>query len=157
MKNFLPASVVLILVYSFITMVLASSCANIIPPSGGAMDTLPPVLISALPRDSATNFTGNRITLNFDEYIDLQNTFENVLVSPLPKNAPLINNSFRTVTIKIKDTLEPNTTYSINFGNAIRDINENNIAKNFTYVFSTGNTIDEIGRASCRERVCLAV
>ncbi len=143
MKNFLPASVVLIVVYSFITMVLTSSCANIIPPSGGAMDTLPPVLISAIPRDSATNFTGSRITLNFDEYIDLQNTFENVLVSPLPKNAPLINNSFRTVTIKIKDTLEPNTTYSINFGNAVRDINENNIAKNFTYVFSTGNTIDE--------------
>ena len=143
MKKFLPVSFVLILVYCIITIVLTSSCANIIPPSGGAMDTLPPVLISALPRDSATNFTGNRITLNFDEYIDLQNTFENVLVSPLPKNAPLINNSFRTVTIKIKDTLEPNTTYSINFGNALRDINENNIAKNFTYIFSTGNTIDE--------------
>ena len=130
------------MIYACITMALTTGCANIIPPSGGPMDTLPPVLISAFPRDSAINFTGNRITLNFDEYVDLQNTFENVLVSPLPKNAPLINNSFRTVTIKIKDTLEPNTTYSINFGNALRDINENNIAKNFTYIFSTGNTID---------------
>ncbi len=143
MKTFLPASSVSILFYCIVTILLTSSCANIIPPSGGAMDSLPPVLISAIPQDSATNFSGNRITLNFDEYVDLQNTFENVLVSPLPKNAPLINNSFRTVTIKMKDTLEPNTTYSINFGNALRDINENNIAKNFTYVFSTGNTIDE--------------
>lgn len=119
-----------------------TGCANIIPPGGGPRDTLAPVLISAIPKDSATNFTGNKITLNFDEYVDIQNAFENLLVSPLPNNVPVVNYNFRTVTVKIKDTLEPNTTYSINFGNAIRDINEGNVLKNFTYVFSTGNMID---------------
>jgi len=99
--------------------------------------------MTAAPRDSATNFTGDRIVLNFDEFVDVQNTFENVLVSPTPNNIPVINYHFRTVTIKIKDTLEPNTTYSINFGNSIKDVNEGNILKNFTYVFSTGRTLDQ--------------
>lgn len=117
-------------------------CANMIPPTGGPRDSLPPVLITASPKDSATNFTGNRIILNFDEFVEVQNTFENVLYSPTPNNIPVINFRFRTVNIRIKDTLESNTTYSINFGDAIKDINEGNILKNFTYVFSTGSTID---------------
>ena len=143
MKDRFPLLLVFCMVSWSIAMLLGTGCANIIPPGGGPLDTLPPRLLSAVPGDSSTNFTGNRITLNFDEYVDLQNTFENIVVSPLPKNVPNINNNFRTVTIKIKDTLEPNTTYSINFGNALRDINEGNIFKNFTYVFSTGNTIDQ--------------
>ncbi|GEO09306.1 hypothetical protein SAE01_18020 [Segetibacter aerophilus] len=113
-----------------------------IPPGGGPMDSLPPVLVEATPRDSMTNFTGNRITLNFDEFVEIQNAYENVLVSPNPVSPPIINARFRTVTIRIKDTLEPNTTYSINFGNALRDINEGNVAPNFTYLFSTGPRLD---------------
>jgi hypothetical protein len=124
-------------------MVFVTGCANMIPPTGGPRDSLPPVLVSTLPKDSTTNFTGNRITINFDEYIELQNVFENVLVSPTPNNTPVINYNFRTVSIRIKDTLEPNTTYSINFGNALRDINEGNVLKDFTYLFSTGTTIDQ--------------
>jgi hypothetical protein len=125
------------------TVVLATTgCANMIPPGGGPRDSLPPVLVEALPKDSALNFTGNRITLNFNEFVEIQNAYENVLVSPTPVNTPIINSRFRTVSIRIKDTLEPNTTYSINFGNALRDINEGNVAKNFTYLFSTGTTID---------------
>lgn len=123
-------------------LLFSAGCANIIPPAGGPMDTLPPVLVSALPKDSTTNFSGNKIILNFDEYIDLQNTFENVLISPVPRSTPTINSNFKSVSIKLKDSLEPNTTYTINFGNSLRDINESNIAKNFTYVFSTGSSID---------------
>ncbi|MDQ6812897.1 MAG: Ig-like domain-containing protein, partial [Bacteroidota bacterium] len=117
-------------------------CANMIPPGGGPRDSLPPVLVDAMPKDSVTHFTGNRITLNFDEFVEIQNAFENVIVSPNPVSVPIITARFRTVTIKIKDTLEPNTTYSINFGNALRDINEGNVAKNFTYLFSTGSKLD---------------
>lgn len=113
-----------------------------IPPGGGPIDSLPPVLVDAAPKDSMTNFSGNSIILNFDEYVEIQNAFENVLVSPNPVSPPIITSRFRTVTIKIKDTLEPNTTYSINFGNGLRDINEGNIAKNFTYLFSTGRSLD---------------
>jgi len=65
-----------------------------------------------------------------------------VLVSPTPANLPLVDYKLRTVTVKLRDTLEPNTTYSINFGNAIKDVNEGNILRNFNYVFSTGSTID---------------
>ncbi len=73
----------------------------------------------------------------------MQNQYENVIVSPTPTNQPIINARLRTVNIRIKDTLEPNTTYSINFGNGIKDVNEGNVSKNFTYVFSTGRNIDE--------------
>lgn len=113
-----------------------------IPPGGGPRDSLPPVLIMATPKDSTTHFTGDRIALNFDEFVQIENGFENILVSPTPTNIPIINTHFRTVNIRIKDTLEPNTTYSINFGNALKDINEGNIATNFTYLFSTGSTLD---------------
>ena len=63
------------------------------------------------------------------------------MVSPITKNLPLIDYRLRSVTVKFKDSLEPNTTYSLNFGNAIKDVNEGNVLKNFTYVFSTGKTI----------------
>ncbi len=142
MKKCFPASLFSLIMLWCMALVLNTGCANIIPPGGGPIDSFPPVLLSAIPKDSATGFTGNKIVLNFNEYVDLQNTFENVVVSPLPKNAPIITNNFRTVSVKIKDTLEPNTTYAINFGNAIRDINEGNVMKNFTYAFSTGNKLD---------------
>jgi hypothetical protein len=73
----------------------------------------------------------------------LQNPLD-VIVSPIPslRGFPVVDYKLRNVTVKLKDTLEPNTTYSFNFGDIIRDVNEGNIAKNFTYAFSTGSTID---------------
>ncbi|MES2006211.1 MAG: Ig-like domain-containing protein [Bacteroidota bacterium] len=127
-------------------VVSITSCANIIPPSGGPRDSLPPKLVASLPKDSAVNispFTKN-ITLTFDEYITLQSPNQAVIFSPnpLPNRVPGYDFKLRNVTVKIKDTLEPNTTYSIDFGDAIRDVNESNIAKNLRYVFSTGKSID---------------
>ncbi len=124
-------------------ILLLSSCANIIPPSGGAKDSLPPNLISALPKDSAINVSPKLITLTFDEFVSLQDINNNLIVSPTLKNLPIVDNKLRNVTVKFKDSLEANTTYSLNFGNAIKDVNEGNILKNFRYVFSTGNTIDD--------------
>ncbi len=126
------------------TLVLFSSCANIIPPGGGPRDSLPPRLVMALPKDSALNVTSKNITLSFDEFVTLQNPQESIIVSPYqsPSGTPLYDYKLRNVTVKLKDSLEPNTTYSINFGDAIRDVNEGNIAKGLTYVFSTGNKID---------------
>jgi len=119
-----------------------SSCANIIPPGGGPRDSLPPRLIGALPKDSAVNVFPKIINLTFDEYVTLQGVNENLIISPTLKNVPLVDNKLRVVTIKIKDSLEANTTYSLNFGDAIKDVNEGNILKGFTYVFSTGKVID---------------
>ncbi len=123
---------------------LLGACANIIPPDGGARDSLPPRLLISTPKDSAINISPKLITLQFDEYINVQNINDNLIVSPTIKSNPLVDYKLRTVTIKIKDSLDANTTYSLNFGNAIKDINESNILKNFTYVFSTGKTIDSL-------------
>ncbi len=129
-------------VISCFVVAITSSCANIIPPGGGPKDSLPPRLIAANPQDSALNARSNRLTLYFDEFVDIQSAQENVVVSPLPENSPEIDRKLRTVTIRLRDTLEKNTTYSINFGNAIKDVNEGNVLKDFVYVFSTGSTID---------------
>jgi uncharacterized protein (DUF2141 family) len=114
-----------------------------VPPGGGLRDTLPPRLIVATPKDSALNVTTDRITLNFDEYIEVRDVQQNLIVSPNPVQSPIITPRARAVSIRLRDSLLPNTTYSINFGNSIKDVNEGNVLKNFTYVFSTGNRIDE--------------
>lgn len=143
MKKIVPFSFALLFAaMGFILLVSGLGCANIIPPGGGPRDTLAPVLIAETPKDSATNISTNKITFTFNEFVEIQNAQENVLVSPLPNNTPLVDYRLRTVTVKLRDTLEPNTTYSINFGNAIKDLNEGNVLKNFFYVFSTGNKID---------------
>lgn len=137
--SFLPGFVLLVLLAA---IQLLPSCANIVPPSGGPKDTLAPVLVSATPRDSMLRFTGNRIVIQFDEYVTIDNPQENLIVSPTPKNQPQIDGKLRTITVKLRDSLEANTTYSINFGHSIKDVNEGNIARQLTYVFSTGDYID---------------
>ncbi len=128
----------------YIVSIAVSGCAQIGAPTGGPRDTIPPVLISAVPKLLSTNFKGDKITLVFDEYINVLEVQKNVLVSPFPKTFPIIDFKLKTVTVKLKDTLLKNTTYAINFGNAIVDNNENNPFKEFTYVFSTSSTIDSL-------------
>jgi len=118
-------------------------CANIMAPTGGPRDTIPPRLVSALPADSVKRFTGKKIVLNFNEYIEGKDIRAELLVNPVPKTDPIVDTKLRTVTVRIKDTLQDNTTYSLQFGKGIKDFNEGNILRNFTYVFSTGDTIDE--------------
>jgi hypothetical protein len=130
-----------------------AGCANIIPPTGGPRDSIPPVLLEVSPKDSSRNFNNYRITFLFDEFVELNNIMENLIVSPTPSISPLVESKLRTVTVRLKDTLEPNTTYTLNFGNAIRDINEGNEVKDFTYVFTTGPTFDTL---SVSGRVILA-
>ena len=88
----------------------APGCANIIPPMGGLKDTLPPVLEKANPKDSALNFTGNKITFVFDEYVELQDIQRNLVITPIPQNNPTVEFKLNTVTVKLKDSLESNTT-----------------------------------------------
>jgi hypothetical protein len=125
-------------------IVVLPGCASIIPPQGGPRDSLPPQLIKASPGDSTRNFSGNRIIFSFNEFVDLQSAQENLLVSPTPRNNPDVSNKLNTVTVKLKDSLEANTTYTLNFGNAIKDYNEGNVMKGFTYTFSTGRYIDSL-------------
>ena len=119
-----------------------AGCGQVGMPTGGPKDSIAPRLVSASPKLNSTNVTGNKITLTFNEYVDLKEPQTNVLISPLPKKQPSIDFKLKTVTVKLKDTLLPNTTYSINFGSAIVDNNEGNPLADFVYVFSTGNQID---------------
>ncbi len=134
--NYIPPAL------SLLTVIMFSSCANIIPPGGGPRDSLPPKLVMAMPKDSALNTTAKNITLTFDEYVTIQGVLQTLIVSPNMKRSPQVDSKLRNVTIRIMDSLEANTTYSFDFGDAIRDVNEGNIAKGFTYAFSTGKTLD---------------
>ncbi len=131
-------------IIGFFIAATGNGCANPIAPSGGPRDSLPPVLVSVYPKDSSENFNSKRVTFSFNEFVEVANVHDNLIVSPVPKTDPVVESKLRTVTIRIKDTLEANTTYSYNFGDAIKDINEGNILKNFTYVFSTGDHIDSL-------------
>ena len=127
----------------FWTMV-PTGCANIIPPSGGPRDTIPPQLLTAVPHDSTLNFNARRITFTFDEYVDLQDVQNNLLFTPTFEINPEVAVRGKNVTVRFRDSLSPNTTYILNFGNAIRDVNEANALRNFTYVFSTGSVLDSL-------------
>ena len=107
MKKLLLFFLLIIFVISQTTVL--TGCANIVPPSGGPRDSLPPVLIKATPADSSRNFNENRITFTFDEYVQLDNARSNVLMSPLPKIDPEVDYKLKTVTVKFKDTLESGT------------------------------------------------
>ena len=121
-----------------------SGCANIIPPAGGPRDSVAPLLVKATPLDSTLNFQGTRITFTFDEYIDLENVQQELLISPTPRENPIVDFKLNTLTVRIKDSIEANTTYTYDFGNAIKDINEGNVLKNFKYTFSTGPYLDSL-------------
>ncbi len=141
-KNLLYAAAAYLVIYFFLAAGIG--CAQMGAPTGGPRDTIPPVLLSAVPELSTTNFKGDKITLTFNEYINVKDVQKNVLVSPYPTTFPIIDYKLKTVTVKLKDTLLSNTTYAINFGNAITDNNEGNPYVEFTYVFSTGKTIDSL-------------
>jgi uncharacterized protein (DUF2141 family) len=141
-KSFISAVVIISIVV--INIVSGSGCASIVPPEGGKRDSLPPRITKANPSDSSRNVKDKTITLSFDEFVDVQNAQQEILISPIPKNFPNVDYKLNTVTVKLKDSLEANTTYSLNFGNSIKDINEGNVLKNYTYVFSTGPYIDSL-------------
>ncbi|QSW87183.1 MULTISPECIES: Ig-like domain-containing protein [Flavobacterium] len=131
---------------SFLSVLLMMSCAKRGSITGGLKDTLAPTLVSSVPKNFNTNFKGNVITLNFDEYVKLKNTNKQLIISPPMKYEPLITptNVSKFIKIEIKDTLQPNTTYSFNFGQSITDNNEGNALNQFKYVFSTGPYIDSL-------------
>ena len=139
LKNFIK-------VFFILVAISVIGCAKRGSITGGSKDTLAPVLRSSLPKNGSVNFTGNEIKLNFNEYVKLKNVAKQLIISPPMKRPPEIlpNNASKFITIKIKDTLQPNTTYSFNFGESIEDNNESNAIPQFKYVFSTGNQIDSL-------------
>jgi len=130
--------------FCFAALFLAYSCANIVAPNGGPKDVTPPKVTKCEPDNFTVKFNTRLIRIAFDEYIKLNNINTQLMISPPQKNLPDIFIKGKTLNIKIKDTLKPNTTYNFYFGNAIGDITENNILSNYQYVFSTGDFLDSM-------------
>ena len=122
------------------------SCAKRGSISGGLKDTIAPVLKASFPKNLSVNFKAKEINLTFDEYVKLKNVAKQLIISPPMKYNPEVSpmTPSKMITIKIKDTLQENTTYSFNFGQSIEDNNEGNPYNQFQYVFSTGSYIDSL-------------
>lgn len=133
-------------IFLFLFLISFFNCAKRGSITGGLKDTLAPVLKLSFPKNFNTNFKGNEIKLTFDEFIKLKDLNKQLIISPPMKNEPLIlpTSVGKYISITIKDTLQPNTTYSFNFGQSITDNNEGNPYNQFKYVFSTGNQIDTL-------------
>ena len=142
--TFLSLLVIVLAAYYWTTV--ATGCANIIPPGGGPRDSIPPRLVRANPKDSTVNFNAKRINLEFDEYVDLKDVAGNVLFTPTFEVPPRIGVRARTVFIEFSEEnpLDSNTTYVINFGSSLVDVNESNPLKNFEFAFSTGPALDSL-------------
>ena len=124
-------------------------CAKRGTPTGGPLDSIPPVLVNASPKQNTTFFDENKIQLTFDEYITLKNINKQLIVSPpLERDQYSVSpqtGAAKKITIELLDSLLANTTYTFNFGNSIADFNETNPYPFFSYTFSTGSVIDSLG------------
>ena len=123
---------------------LLGSCARMGQPDGGWYDETPPRIMGAAPADKGTNVKNQKISIFFDEFIQIENATEKVVVSPPQLETPEIVASGKRIRIELLDSLKPNTTYTIDFSDAITDNNEDNPLGNYTYSFSTGDAIDTL-------------
>ena len=118
------------------------SCARMGSPDGGWYDDTPPYVVGSTPQDKGTGVTGKRIAIYFNEYIKLENAQEKVIISPPQLEMPDIKDGGKRIVVNLKDSLKENTTYTIDFSDAISDNNEGNPMGNYTFSFSTGAEID---------------
>ena len=123
---------------------LTQQCANAVAPTGGPKDTTPPKVVVAVPENNSTGFIGRKIEITFDEFVTLENANQNMLFSPPLAEKPDIKLKDKTLVIRFKGPLADNTTYTIHFGAAIKDLHEGNLFKDYVYSFSTGDHIDTL-------------
>jgi uncharacterized protein (DUF2141 family) len=125
---------------------LVTACAQIVTPTGGPRDTKPPQVLKMAPQNNSTQFlTGTEIKITFDEYMEINNASDKVMVSPPLKSPPSFKVAGKTLIVEFNDTLKPNATYSLFFDNCIRDITENNPIPSLEYNFSgivAGTVVD---------------
>lgn len=123
-------------------LVLLYSCATIVMPSGGPTDTTPPEVVNTYPENNSILYGDNKVVLYFDEFIELNQPLTNIAISPYSTDKPIANIVGKKLILKFEKGFIPNTTYSIEFNNAIKDFNEGNLLTNFKLVFSTGSKLD---------------
>lgn len=131
---------------AILSVVLAcAGCANRgIGPQGGPRDSIPPVPLHSEPENGSLEFRGNKIDVAFNEYLQLNNISQNLLMSPPQQHAPEVKARGKHLIVQFEDTLRENTTYTLDFGNAVCDFTERNPLANYTFAFSTGPVIDTL-------------
>ena len=134
---------------AIVAATIVASCARMGQPDGGWYDETPPRVIGASPADRATNAMTKKVTILFNEFIKLDNATEKVVVSPPQLEQAEVKASGKRIEVKLNDTLRANTTYTIDFSDAISDNNEGNPLGNYTYSFATGPEIDTLEVAGC--------
>lgn len=139
-----PSRSTLQLLPLLILAAFVASCATIGSPEGGPRDLTPPYVVKSSPAEGETGVTAKRIQLTLNKNIQLDDAFNKVVVSPAQKTAPQIRSNAKGVTVELRDTLIPNTTYTIDFADAIKDLNEGNILDGYSLLFSTGDSIDSL-------------
>ena len=132
------------LLYIFCIACVVVGCARMGQPDGGWYDDDPPMVIGSDPADQSTNVKAKKITIYFDEFIKLEDATSKVTVSPPQLEMPEINATGKKIVVELQDSLKENTTYTIDFSDAISDNNEGNPLGNYTYSFSTGDQIDTL-------------
>ena len=120
------------------------SCASMGRPEGGPRDVDPPLFVRSTPSPGQLNVDRNKITIEFDENVQIKDAMSKVVISPAQNIMPQISAMGRRVVVELRDTMKPNTTYSIEFSDAISDLNEGNEIDGFSFAFSTGDVIDSL-------------
>lgn len=132
------------LLFFCLVALLFFGCARMGSPDGGWYDETPPKVVGASPNDKAINVNAKKVRIMFNEFIKVENPTENIIISPPQLEVPDIKATGKQIIINLKDTLKPDITYTFDFSDAITDNNEGNPLGNYTYSFSTGNTIDTL-------------
>ena len=143
MLHFLKRHILFSLILVAISLI-AVACANMASPTGGAYDLEGPKVVRSNPGFNATQVKKGKIVIEFDENVTIERPSENVIITPPQKAFPVINTVNRKVNVELRDTLLPNTTYTIDFTNSIVDNNEKNPIENFSFSFSTGDVVDSM-------------
>lgn len=129
---------------ALIVLLFVVACASMGRPEGGPLDETPPVFVKSRPSPGQLNVKSDRIIIEFDENIQVEDPLNKVVVSPAQKNPPKVSGVGHRVTVELQDTLLPNTTYTIDFTDAVADLNEKNALDGFSFDFSTGSEIDSL-------------
>ncbi len=131
-------------IYLLLIVLICWSCAQLGSPTGGPRDEDPPRVTETVPPNYSTRFVAKKISITFDEYIVLDNVNQELIVSPPMEEKPEVKLRKKTIIIQFEESPKENTTYTFNFGSAIKDLHEGNKLLNYEYVFATGDVLDSL-------------
>lgn len=142
--NAMGKNIITIAIFAMLAVIFGTRCASIGSIQGGPKDSLPPVIVKMTPLPYSTNFNGKKVSIEFNEYVQLKEQQKNFFMSPAAQEKPLLTVKGRAIEVQFQSPLDSATTYRLDFGSSIRDNNEGNALTGYSFVFSTGDYIDSL-------------